>query len=151
MRNRPNNRWPVLGKLSQQEFLQRYWQKRPVLLKRALYPFPDVITPEEVAGMSCDERVESRLIMEKGGKRPWELKRGPFKPAMFKKLPKTHWTILVNGVDQGPVPSYTFDNVQKNGSIRAIFKVTKPKPPASCLSTTSATARSESPATSILR
>lgn len=100
MRNRPNNRWPVLGKLSQQEFLQRYWQKRPVLLKRALYPFPDVITPEEVAGMSCDERVESRLIMEKGGKRPWELKRGPFKPAMFKKLPKTHWTILVNGVDR---------------------------------------------------
>jgi 50S ribosomal protein L16 3-hydroxylase len=95
-----NTRWPVLGRLSQQEFLKKYWQKRPVLLKGALVPFPDVITPEEVAGMSCDERVESRLIMEKGGKQPWELKRGPFKPSLFKKLPKTHWTILVNGVDR---------------------------------------------------
>lgn len=62
----PNIKWPILGKLSQREFLSRYWQKRPLLMKRALYPFPDVITPEEVAGMSCDERVESRLIMEKG-------------------------------------------------------------------------------------
>ena len=96
----PNIKWPILGKLSQREFLSRYWQKRPLLMKRALYPFPDVITPEEVAGMSCDERVESRLIMEKGGRHPWELKRGPFKPAMFKKLPKSHWTILVNGADR---------------------------------------------------
>lgn len=100
MATRRNTRWPLLGTLTQQEFLKKYWQKRPLLMKRALYPFPDVITPEEVAGMSCDERVESRLIMEKGGKRPWDLKRGPFKPAMFKKLPKTHWTILVNGVDR---------------------------------------------------
>lgn len=100
MKQRTNPRWPVLGKLSQKEFLSRYWQKRPVLLKKALFPFPDIISPEEVGGMSCDPRVESRLILEKGGKRPWELKRGPFKPAMFKKLPKTHWTVLVNGVDR---------------------------------------------------
>ncbi len=100
MKNRQNTRWPALGKLSQREFLERYWQKRPLLIKKALHPFPDVISPEEVAGMSCDERVESRLIMEKGGKKPWEMRRGPFKPAMFNKLPKTHWTILVNGVDR---------------------------------------------------
>ena len=93
-------RWPVLGKISQEEFLRKYWQKRPLLMKQALVPFPDVITPEEVGGLSCDERVESRLIIEKGGRRPWELRRGPFKPAMFKKLPKTHWTVLVNGVDR---------------------------------------------------
>lgn len=100
MKQRPNTRWPLLGKISQSEFLSRYWQKRPLLLKKALVPFPDVISPEEVGGMSCDPRVESRLILEKGGKQPWELKRGPFKPAMFKKLPKTHWTVLVNGVDR---------------------------------------------------
>jgi 50S ribosomal protein L16 3-hydroxylase len=92
--------WPILGKLTQQEFLSRYWQKKPLLMKRALFPFPDLITPDEVAGLSCDKRVESRLIMEKGGKTPWELKRGPFKPSLFSKLPKTHWTILVNGVDR---------------------------------------------------
>jgi 50S ribosomal protein L16 3-hydroxylase len=86
--------------MTQETFLKRYWQKRPLLMKKALHPFPDIITPEEVAGMSCDERVESRLIREKGGKSPWELQRGPFKPSMFKKLPSKHWTILVNGVDR---------------------------------------------------
>jgi len=69
-------------------------------MKRALYPFPDLITPDEVAGLACDKRIESRLIIEKGGKTPWELQRGPFKPSLFSKLPKTHWTILVNGVDR---------------------------------------------------
>ncbi len=69
-------------------------------MKGALNPFPDLISPDEVAGLSCDPRIESRLIMEKGGKTPWELRRGPFKPSLFSKLPKTHWTILVNGVDR---------------------------------------------------
>ncbi len=92
--------WPILGKHSQKEFLTKYWQKKPLLMKGALKPFPDLISPDEVAGLSCDPRVESRLILEKGGKTPWELRRGPFKPSMFSKLPKTHWTILVNGVDR---------------------------------------------------
>lgn len=69
-------------------------------MKGALCPFPDLISPDEVAGLSCDPRVESRLILEKGGKAPWELRRGPFKPSLFKKLPTSHWTILVNGVDR---------------------------------------------------
>ncbi len=69
-------------------------------MKGALAPFPELISPDEVAGLSCDPRVESRLILEKGGKTPWELRRGPFKPSIFAKLPKSHWTILVNGVDR---------------------------------------------------
>lgn len=93
-------RWPILGSLSQKEFLSRYWQKRPLLMRGALAPFPDLITPDELAGMACQEGVESRLIVEKGGKTPWELRRGPFKPSLFKKLPPTHWTFLVNGVDR---------------------------------------------------
>jgi 50S ribosomal protein L16 3-hydroxylase len=95
-----NKNWPILGKLSQKEFLDRYWQKRPLLMKGALSPFPDLITPEELAGMACDAAVESRLIIEKGGKTPWELRKGPFKPSTFKKLPKKNWTFLVNGVDR---------------------------------------------------
>jgi len=92
--------WQILGKHSQQEFLTKFWQKKPLLMKGALCPFPDLISPDEVAGLSCDPRVESRLIMEKGGKTPWELRRGPFTPSLFSKLPKTHSTILVNGVDR---------------------------------------------------
>jgi 50S ribosomal protein L16 3-hydroxylase len=93
-------KWPILGKLSQREFLARYWQKRPLLMKGALLPFPDMISPEELAGMACDSKIESRLIIEKGGKTPWELRRGPFSASTFKKLPKKNWTFLVNGVDR---------------------------------------------------
>ncbi len=69
-------------------------------MRKALVPFPDLITPEELAGMACDPAVESRLIIEKGGKTPWELRRGPLKHSTFKKLPKKNWTFLVNGVDR---------------------------------------------------
>jgi 50S ribosomal protein L16 3-hydroxylase len=100
MRAQQKISWPILGKHSQREFLEKFWQKKPLLMKGALAPFPDLISPDEVAGLSCDPRVESRLILEKGGKTPWELRRGPFKPSLFSKLPKTHWTILVNGVDR---------------------------------------------------
>ncbi len=93
-------KYPVLGKLSAAQFLKQYWQKKPLLIRKAFNPFPDVISPDELAGMCCDPQIESRLILERGGKSPWELRKGPFKPSMFKKLPKTHWTFLVNGVDR---------------------------------------------------
>jgi len=100
MKRSPSPEFPVLRTISKERFLSKYWQRKPLLIKKGLVPFPDIIQPEELAGMACDERVESRLIMEKGGSVPWELKRGPFKPSLFKKLPKTHWTLLVNGVDR---------------------------------------------------
>ena len=92
--------WPILGKISQETFLKKYWQKKPLLMKGSLDSLGELITPDEVAGLSCDERLESRLILEKDGKSPWEVRRGPFKPTLFSKLPKTHWTVLVNGVDR---------------------------------------------------
>jgi 50S ribosomal protein L16 3-hydroxylase len=95
-----NKKYPVLGAFTQKEFLSKYWQKRPLLIRNAFSSPESVITPDELAGMCCDEGIESRLILEKGGKHPWELRRGPFKPSTFKKLPKTHWTFLVNGVDR---------------------------------------------------
>lgn len=100
MTSRSNPYWPPLGKMSHKEFLARYWQKKPVLLKGVLKPFPELITPEELGGLSLDERVESRLIIQGKGNKDWQLHRGPFKPSTFKKLPKKKWTILVNGVDR---------------------------------------------------
>jgi 50S ribosomal protein L16 3-hydroxylase len=92
--------WPLLGKISHKDFLAHYWQKRPLLMKRALYPFPEVISPEELAGMTLDKEIESRLIIQGPGKNNWQLKRGPFTAQTFKKLPKKKWTFLVNGVDR---------------------------------------------------
>lgn len=100
MASRTKPTWPLLGKVSQKEFLAKYWQKKPLLMKRALYPFPDIISPEELAGMTLDKAIESRLIIQGPGKNNWQMQRGPFKASTFAKLPKKKWTFLVNGVDR---------------------------------------------------
>lgn len=82
-------------------FLSEYWQKKPLLIRQAL---PKVTTPlsgDELAGLSLEDDVESRLVFETPGVAPfWQLKTGPFVEDDFKTLPKTHWTLLVQGVDR---------------------------------------------------
>lgn len=82
-------------------FLSKYWQKRPLVIRQALPNFINPITADELAGLSLEEEVESRLVFETPKIAPfWQLKPGPFVEADFKKLPKTHWTLLVQGVDR---------------------------------------------------
>ena len=48
-----------------------------------------------------EEELDSRLIIQRLDKTPqWTLKRGPLSRSDFKKLPKSHWTLLVGGVDR---------------------------------------------------
>ncbi|OUD14639.1 hypothetical protein TPSD3_06645 [Thioflexithrix psekupsensis] len=89
-----------LGDLTAEQFLQEYWQKKPLLIRQAIPHFKPPITPDELAGLACEEGVESRLILEKHGKRPWEVRHGPFPESVFAKLPKTHWTLLVQEVNR---------------------------------------------------
>ena len=35
------------------DFLERHWQKRPVVLKRGFNNFIDPISPDELAGLRC--------------------------------------------------------------------------------------------------
>lgn len=89
----------VLGELSREQFLQEYWQKRPLLIRQAIPGFTGPLTPDELAGLALEDEVESRIVLEKDGKRPWELRRGPFTEKDFARLPQTHWTLLVQAVD----------------------------------------------------
>ncbi|SHK87844.1 ribosomal protein uL16 3-hydroxylase [Rhodothermus profundi] len=90
----------LLGTLSPAQFLADYWQKRPLLIRQGLPGFRSPITPEELAGLACEEGVTARLILEKGGAHPWEVRYGPFEPKDFAALPPTHWTLLVQEVDR---------------------------------------------------
>ncbi len=82
-------------------FLRDYWQKKPLVIRQALPHFINPLSGDELAGLSLEEEVESRLVFETPTKAPfWHLKTGPFVNADFKKLPKTHWTLLVQGVDR---------------------------------------------------
>ena len=88
-----------LGDMPIDEFLRDYWQKKPLLIRNAFPYFESPIDGDELAGLALEEEVESRLILEKG-KTPWELQHGPFDEKIFAKLPATHWTLLVQAVDQ---------------------------------------------------
>jgi 50S ribosomal protein L16 3-hydroxylase len=90
----------LLGDRSPAEFLDTYWQKKPLVVRDALPDFDTPLAPEELAGLACEDGVESRLILEEGGAHPWELRHGPFDPAAFQALPETHWTLLVQEVDR---------------------------------------------------
>ncbi|PAU65498.1 cupin [Pseudomonas sp. PIC25] len=95
----PDTPLQLLGGLTAREFLRDYWQQKPLLIRQALPGFESLITPDELAGLSLEEEVESRLVIEHG-ERPWELRRGPFAEDTFSQLPEREWTLLVQAVDQ---------------------------------------------------
>ena len=85
--------------VSVEKFLSEYWQKKPLLIRQAL---PDITPPifaDELAGLACEEEVESRLIIHDAESDQWELTHGPFTEETFQALPQTHWTLLVQAVD----------------------------------------------------
>ncbi len=95
----PEHASTLLGGLTPEQFLAEYWQKRPLLVRQALPGFRCPISPDELAGLACEEGVESRLILEKGGAHPWQLEHGPFPEERFARLPASHWTLLVQRVN----------------------------------------------------
>ena len=82
-------------------FLTEYWQKKPLVIRQALPDFINPLTADELAGLALEEGVESRMVFETPETAPyWQLKNGPFDEDCFATLPKTHWTLLVQGVDR---------------------------------------------------
>ena len=88
----------ITGSMSAATFLARYWQQRPLLIKNAFPAFVDPISPEELAGLACEDEVDARLVFTR--KKTWELKSGPFGERDFTSLPDSNWTLLVQAVDQ---------------------------------------------------
>jgi len=86
--------------LSQQQFLEQYWQKKPLLIRQAFTNFESPISPEDLAGLACEPELESRLIQEHGTQGKWQVRHGPFSESDFEQLPATHWTLLVQDVDK---------------------------------------------------
>lgn len=79
------------------EFLENDWQKTPKLIPKA-FALTDWLSPDELAGLACEEDVESRIILQEKGR--WDVEHGPFPETRFSSLPKSNWTLLVQGVDQ---------------------------------------------------
>ena len=87
----------LLGGLSPKNFLRDYWQKKPLLVRGALPGFQGLLTPGGLIDLACCEDAQSRLITQKNGK--WEVRHGPFTARNISRLPKKHWTLLVQDVN----------------------------------------------------
>ncbi len=85
------------GDLSIQRFLAEYWQKKPLLIRKAFPAFRDPLSAEELAGLACEEAAEARLVFSNDGQ--WRMQQGPFSEADFTALPAGQWTLLVQAVD----------------------------------------------------
>ncbi|HFE48710.1 MAG TPA: cupin domain-containing protein [Chromatiaceae bacterium] len=80
------------------DFLREHWQRKPLLMRNAMPP-PALLDPEELAGLACENEVESRLIIG-NRENDWQLHHGPFSEADFDGLPDSDWTLLVQDMDK---------------------------------------------------
>lgn len=85
----------LLGGLSPRVFMQRYWQRRPLLIRQAIPGFKPSLSISDVRQLVKREEVESRLIWcdDKG----WHMKAGPLSRLPASSRP--NWTALAQSVD----------------------------------------------------
>ncbi|OHV10045.1 cupin domain-containing protein [Kushneria phosphatilytica] len=88
-----------LGGMDVTTFLHEYWQKKPLLIRGAFPDFESPLEPNDLAGLACEEEVESRLVEVRGDRTPWQLHQGPFDEATFNRLGRQDWSLLVQAVD----------------------------------------------------
>lgn len=94
----PDQPLQLLGGLTPQKFMQRYWQKKPLLIRQAIPGFQPLLSRPELFALSAREDVESRLIVREDSG-AWQLRHGPFNRSTFPAFKRPDWTLLVQGVD----------------------------------------------------
>ncbi len=89
---------PLLGGLSPAQFMQRHWQKKPLLVRQALAGARPLLSPAELFALAGQDDVQSRLVSQQPG--GWRLRQGPFSRRALPPLKRPGWTLLVQGVDR---------------------------------------------------
>jgi 50S ribosomal protein L16 3-hydroxylase len=100
-----NESWALFGGISPDQFMKRYWHKKPLLVRGAIpafalglqnsEPLGSPISPKELAIFAQDDLVESRLIKSK----PWSFDLGPFTKKAIPAINKPNWTLLLQGME----------------------------------------------------
>ncbi|MEA3405076.1 MAG: cupin domain-containing protein [Pseudomonadota bacterium] len=80
-------------------FLNEFWQKKPLVIRGALPDFEPPVSAEELGGLSLEEEVESRIVIQKSEKE-YQLLKGPFTEETYQDLPEENWTLLIQGMDR---------------------------------------------------
>jgi 50S ribosomal protein L16 3-hydroxylase len=118
----PNLPLQLLGNITPAEFMAKYWQKKPLLIRAAIPGFKPLLSRDELFALAEQEEVESRLIVEnirpktsaKGKKSEpaWTMANGPFSEdaSELPSLKKSNWTLLVQGVDLHDAQAHALKN-----------------------------------------
>ncbi|CDY78711.1 FIG002776: hypothetical protein [Caballeronia glathei] len=93
----PDEITPLLGNRTPAQFMRRYWQKKPLLIRQAIPDIQAPLTRGELFELADLDDVESRLITH--FRSSWNLEHGPFAPDELPSLKKREWTLLVQGVN----------------------------------------------------
>jgi len=88
----------IFGDISVETFLEDYWQKKPLLIKNAFPEAESWISADELAGLSLEENIESRIVQELEGSQ-WSLRTGPFSESELQAMPDNKWTLLIQAID----------------------------------------------------
>ena len=79
------------------EFLRNSWQNKPILIRNAWRSWSNPLEPDELAGLACEEGIESRLVIRLAD--GWILEHGPLPAERFGEVGNQPWTLLVQSVD----------------------------------------------------
>ena len=100
-----NQPWALFGGISPEQFMKRYWHKKPLLVRGAIPAFglakknhqelTSPISATDLFKLATDDLVESRLIQSK----PWSFQSGPFKKSTIPKVDRRNWTLLLQGME----------------------------------------------------
>ncbi len=80
-------------------FLSEYWQKQSLLIRYAFRNFENPLSPDELAGLACEENIASRIIYH-NAKDEWTVEHGPFSESTFETLGDANWSLLVSDIEE---------------------------------------------------
>ena len=120
----PNLPLQLLGGITPAEFMSKYWQKKPLLIRGAIADFKPFLSRDALFAMAEQEDVESRLIVEtvakpaaKSSKKAnatstmkWTMANGPIYADVLPALKNSNWTLLVQSVDLHNQAAYELKN-----------------------------------------
>jgi 50S ribosomal protein L16 3-hydroxylase len=96
-----NQALPLLGGISPAQFMKKYWQKKPLLIRQALPGMQALLDRGELVDLAAQEDVQSRLVIQtpQSPSSPWRLRHGPFSRKALPPFKQSGWTLLVQSVD----------------------------------------------------
>ncbi len=91
----------LLGGLTPKTFMQRHWQKKPLVIRQAIPGFQLPLDRADLVDLAAQEEVQSRLVIQANpaAKQDWSFRHGPFTRRVLPPFKQPGWTLLVQGVD----------------------------------------------------